>query len=95
MTNAGAGNFIISGGAGTDTLTGGGGDDTFKINLTTEGNSDTVDGKGGANTLELSTGVHTLTNNSKLVNIQTIKTNSSGSQLDLTNQSEDLSLIHI
>ena len=61
--------YTIIGGAGTDNLKGDDGNDTFKIVASTEGNSDTIDGDGGsANTLDVSSGTHVLTDNNKIVN---------------------------
>ena len=59
--------YTIIGGAGTDNLKGDDGNDTFKIVASTEGNSDTIDGDGGsANTLDVSSGTHVLTDNNKI-----------------------------
>ena len=79
--------YTIIGGAGTDNLKGDDGNDTFKIVASTEGNSDTIDGDGGsANTLDVSSGTHVLTDNNKIVNIHNITLNNS--TINLTNQAE-------
>ena len=82
----------INSGAGTDTLWGGSGNDTFTIASATEGDNDTIDGYGGTDTLQLSTGAHTFATDGNLANIEDIKVHSSGSTLDLTNQTENFNV---
>ena len=60
--------YTIISGAGTDYLKGNDGNDTFKIVASTEGNSDTIDGYGGADILQLSTGAHTFATDGNLCN---------------------------
>ena len=65
--------FEIRSGAGTDTLVGGSGNDTFKILNAGEGNSDTINGGDGTgDKIILSSGSHSLTDNSKISNIEII-----------------------
>ena len=89
---AGSGTYNINSGAGTDTLWGGSGNDTFTIANATEGDNDTIDGYGGTDTLQLSTGAHTFATDGNLANIEDIKVHSSGSTLDLTNQTENFNV---
>ena len=71
---------------------GGSGNDTFTIANATEGDNDTIDGYGGTDTLELSTGAHTFATDGNLANIEDVKVHSSGSTLDLTNQTENFNV---
>ena len=59
-------------GAGTDIITGGSADDTIVIAISAEGNI--VNAGAGSDTLQLSSGVHTLTTDNKLLNVETVKT---------------------
>ena len=71
--------FTLIGQSGIDTLTGDGGDDTFQILSGGDGNNDTFVGGAGSNdTIQLSTGVHSLTNDSKIATIEKILTDSGG-----------------
>ena len=92
LTNSVAGDYTITGGAGTDTLTGGFGNDIISTVTAGEGDADTINGGSGTNTLLLSAGAHSLTNNSRLSNIQTVIANASGSSIDLTNQTESFTI---
>ena len=85
----GSGARMISG-AGTDNLTGGSQNDT-QIEGSGEGNS-AINGGAGSDTLKLSTGTHSLTNEVLLANIETIETHASGSTLVLTNQTENFTI---
>ena len=51
-----------------------------------KGNSDMMDGGADADVLQLSTGKHTFADDDKLKNIETIKTTSGGSEVDLSAQ---------
>ena len=46
----------------------------------------------GSDTLQLSSGVHTLTTDNKLLNVETVKTHADGSTVDLTNQTESFNI---
>ena len=87
-----AGADIITGGKGTDTINAGDGTDTIIIAAAGKGNSDTMDGGAKADVLQLSAGAHAFADNDKLVNIETIKTHSSGSEVDLSAQEEALTI---
>ena len=65
----GTGTYTIKVGAGTDTITGSKGDDIIGV-ATTQGNADTLDGGLGDDTLKLSGGSHTFSDNNKLKNIE-------------------------
>ena len=101
IINGGNGNDIINGGNGDDTLsTGAGddkvygeaGDDIITIAASGNGNTDVMDGGADADVLQLSSGVHTFADNAKLVNIEEVKTHSSGSEVVLTAQTEALKI---
>ena len=87
-----AGTDIITGGKGTDTIEGGAGTDTIIIAAAGKGDSDTMDGGDGADVLQLSAGAHAFADNDKLKNIETIKTASGGSEVDLSAQKEALTI---
>ena len=88
-----AGADIITGGKGTDTIDGGGGDDIIiMIAAAGKGDTDVMDGGANADVLQLSTGKHTFADNDKLKNIETIKTASGGSEVDLSAQEEALTI---
>ena len=92
MTNA-SGVYEIRSGDGADTLIGGGSNDTFKILGDGKADSDTINGGDGSqDTLELWTGTHTLTDDSKISNLEIINAHASGSTLDLTNQVEGFTI---
>ena len=57
-----------------------------------QGNGDTVDGGNGTDTLQLSAGSHSFSNDASIQNIQTITLNASGTTVDLTGQTEGLSI---
>ena len=51
-----------------------------------------MDGGADADVLQLSTGAHAFADNDKLKNIETIKTASGGSEVDLSAQTEALTI---
>ena len=75
-----------------DTIDGAGGDDTITIAAAGKGNTDVMDGGADADVLQLSTGAHAFADNDKLKNIETIKTASGGSEVDLSAQKEALTI---
>ena len=90
MNNAGAGKYNLIAGSGTDTLWGGSSDDIITIAASGQGDADTLDGYGGTDILQLSAGTHTFTTNDNMIkNIEEVKVDTtSGSTVDLTNQTE-------
>ena len=90
MNNAGAGKYNLVAGSGTDTLWGGSSDDIITIAASGQGDADTLDGYGGTDILQLSAGTHTFTTNDNMIqNIEEVKVDTtSGSTVDLTNQTE-------
>ena len=82
----------ITGGEGVDTIDGAGGDDIITIAAAGKGDTDVMDGGADADVLQLSTGKHTFADNDKLKNIETIKTASGGSEVDLSAQQEALTI---
>ena len=59
---------------GQDILIGGWGNDVFVISAATEGNLDTINGSGGMDILQLSSGTHSFNNDAKLFNLEQINT---------------------
>ena len=57
-----------------------------------KGNTDVMDGGADADVLQLSTGAHAFADDDKLKNIETIKTASGGSEVDLSAQTEALTI---
>ena len=88
----GAGVDKLTGSAGVDTIDGAGGDDIITIAAAGKGDTDVMDGGADADVLQLSTGAHAFADNDKLKNIETIKTASGGSEVDLSAQTEALRL---
>ena len=82
----------VTGGEGVDTIDGAGGDDIITIAAAGKGNTDVMDGGADADVLQLSTGAHAFADNDKLKNIETIKTASGGSEVDLSAQTEALTI---
>ena len=82
----------ITGGEGVDTIDGAGGDDIITIAAAGKGNTDVMDGGADADVLQLSTGAHAFADDDKLKNIETIKTASGGSEVDLSAQTEALTI---
>ena len=82
----------IMGGEGVDTIDGAGGDDIITIVAAGKGNTDVMDGGADADVLQLSTGAHAFADDAKLKNIETIKTASGGSEVDLSAQTEALTI---
>ena len=85
-----SGTFTLVSGDGNDYLTGGAGDDIIIIENAGEGDADTIDGGVGTDTLQLSSGTHTLTTENKLVGVEnvTLSNSVSGTTIDLSNQTE-------
>ena len=82
----------VTGGEGVDTINGAGGDDIITIAAAGKGNTDVMDGGADADVLQLSTGAHAFADDAKLKNIETIKTASGGSEVDLSAQTEALTI---
>ena len=93
VSSAGSGGFNLIGGAGTDILTGGSGVDTFTVAASGEANSDTLNGGGGTDSLVLSGGTHIFSDNSKISNIESVTLNNSGTDLNLSSQSEGFTIV--
>ena len=87
-----SGNDELTGGAGADNIVAGAGDDLIIISSSGDGDTDTVDGGSGSNTLQLSGGAHNFTNDAKIQNIQILTLNSAGSNVNLTGQTEGLTI---
>ena len=89
--SAASGKFKIFVSGGTDNIKGGTDDDIITITASGKGDADTIDGNthgGSGDTLALSTGTHTFSDNDKLKGIEIITTHSSGSTVVLTGQNE-------
>ena len=57
-----------------------------------KGDTDVMDGGADADVLQLSAGAHAFADNDKLKNIETIKAQPSGSEVDLSAQEEALTI---
>ena len=85
--------FEIRSGAGTDTLVGSSGNDTFKILNAGEGNSDTINGGDGTGDKIILSSGSSLTDNSKISNIEIIDGHaSSATTLTLGSQAEGFTI---
>ncbi|MDG2356132.1 MAG: calcium-binding protein, partial [Paracoccaceae bacterium] len=92
MSLASSGGYTLVSGAGVDNLKGGSGNDIFKIEKAGEGNTDTLSGLTGSDTLQLSSGSHVFGSDVNLANIETVLTHSLGSSINLSAQTEDFTI---
>ena len=83
----------ITGSAMKDTITGGTKADTIVVSLTTEGDSDVINGGDGTDILSLTGASHTFAVDASLINVEEILLgNTDGITVDLTGQTEAFSI---